>query len=108
MVRTLSARHEGRPEHEGRRRACARQAADRHERRRSGSLRVLHPTSPRPVRRMMAPMENIEAALNLLEGAELQLVLIGKDMAWSRAENEVRAFIERPNCRSCVRRWARA
>ena len=25
---------------------------------------------------MMAPMENIEAALNLLEGAELQLVLV--------------------------------
>jgi len=40
-------------------------------------------------------MENIEAALNLLERAERPLVLIGKGMAWSRAENEVRAFIER-------------
>src|SRR6201981_1782771 len=45
--------------------------------------------------RMVAPMENIEAALNLLERAERPLVLIGKGMAWSRAENEVRAFIER-------------
>ena len=45
--------------------------------------------------RMVAPMENIEAALNLLQRAERPLVLIGKGMAWSRAENEVRAFIER-------------
>ena len=45
--------------------------------------------------RMVAPAENIEAALNLLEQAERPLVLIGKGMAWSRAEDEVRAFIER-------------
>jgi 2-hydroxyacyl-CoA lyase 1 len=45
--------------------------------------------------RMVAPMENIEAALNLLERAERPLVLVGKGMAWSRAEEEVRAFIER-------------
>ena len=45
--------------------------------------------------RMVAPMENIEAALNLLEKAERPLVLVGKGMAWSRAEDEVRAFIER-------------
>src|SRR5256884_6516205 len=45
--------------------------------------------------RMVAPMENIEAALNLLQRAERPLVLIGKGMAWSRVENEVRAFIER-------------
>src|SRR5262249_49725275 len=45
--------------------------------------------------RMVAPTENIEAALNLLQRAERPLVLIGKGMAWSRAENEVRAFIER-------------
>jgi 2-hydroxyacyl-CoA lyase 1 len=45
--------------------------------------------------RMVAPMENIEAALNLLEQAERPLVLVGKGMAWSRAEDEVRAFIER-------------
>src|ERR1700731_2973562 len=45
--------------------------------------------------RMVAPTENIEAALDLLERAERPLVLVGKGMAWSRAENEVRAFIER-------------
>jgi 2-hydroxyacyl-CoA lyase 1 len=45
--------------------------------------------------RMVAPMENIEAALNLLERAERPLVLVGKGMAWSRAEEEVRAFIDR-------------
>src|SRR3984893_3999332 len=45
--------------------------------------------------RMVAPTENIEAALNLLEQAERPLVLIGKGMAWSHAEDEVRAFIER-------------
>jgi 2-hydroxyacyl-CoA lyase 1 len=45
--------------------------------------------------RMVAPMENVEAALDLLERAERPLVLVGKGMAWSRAEDEVRAFIER-------------
>jgi len=45
--------------------------------------------------RMVAPAENVEAALNLLEQAERPLVLIGKGMAWSHAEDEVRAFIER-------------
>jgi 2-hydroxyacyl-CoA lyase 1 len=44
---------------------------------------------------MVAPMENVEAALNLLERAQRPLVLLGKGMAWSRAEDEVRAFIER-------------
>jgi 2-hydroxyacyl-CoA lyase 1 len=45
--------------------------------------------------RMVAPMENVESALNLLEKAQRPLVLLGKGMAWSRAEDEVRAFIER-------------
>ena len=45
--------------------------------------------------RSVAPEENVEAALNLLERAERPLVLLGKGMAWSRAEDEVRAFIER-------------
>ena len=45
--------------------------------------------------RTVAPAENIEAALDLLEQAKRPLVLVGKGMAWSRAENEVRAFIER-------------
>jgi 2-hydroxyacyl-CoA lyase 1 len=50
--------------------------------------------APEPPR-MVAPMESIEAALDLLERAERPLVLVGKGMAWSRAEDEVRAFIER-------------
>src|SRR5438045_3658104 len=45
--------------------------------------------------RMVAPPANIEEALNLLEKAERPLVLVGKGMAWSRAEDEVRTFIER-------------
>jgi len=45
--------------------------------------------------RMIAPQENIEAALNLLEKAKNPLVLVGKGMAWARAENEVREFIDR-------------
>jgi 2-hydroxyacyl-CoA lyase 1 len=45
--------------------------------------------------RMIAPQENIEAALNLLEKAKNPLVLVGKGMAWARAEDEVRAFIDR-------------
>ena len=50
--------------------------------------------APEPPR-MIAPMENVEAALNLLETAERPLVLVGKGMAWSRAETEVREFIDR-------------
>jgi 2-hydroxyacyl-CoA lyase 1 len=45
--------------------------------------------------RMMAPTENIEAALDVLEGAERPLVLVGKGMAWAHAEDEVRDFIDR-------------
>src|SRR5215471_9863476 len=45
--------------------------------------------------RMVAPGENIEAALDVLEKAQRPLVIVGKGMAWSRAESEVRAFIER-------------
>jgi 2-hydroxyacyl-CoA lyase 1 len=45
--------------------------------------------------RMVAPAENVEAALDLLERAQRPLVLVGKGMAWSHAEDEVRAFIER-------------
>src|SRR3979490_1652060 len=44
--------------------------------------------------RMVAPAENVEAALNLLERAERPLVILGKGMAWSRGEDEVRAFLE--------------
>lgn len=45
--------------------------------------------------RMMAMPESIEAALDALESAERPLVICGKGMAWSRAEDEVRAFVER-------------
>jgi len=45
--------------------------------------------------RMVAPGENIEAALDVLEKAQRPLVIVGKGMAWSRAEGEVRSFIER-------------
>jgi 2-hydroxyacyl-CoA lyase 1 len=45
--------------------------------------------------KMIAPAENIEAALNVLEGAERPLVLVGKGMAWAHAEDEVREFIDR-------------
>src|SRR6201989_2495378 len=45
--------------------------------------------------RMVAPGENVEAALNLLEKAERPLVLLGKGMGWPRAEDEVRTFLER-------------
>ena len=45
--------------------------------------------------RMVAPAENVEAALDLLEKAQRPLVLLGKGMAWSGGEDEVRAFIER-------------
>ncbi|MFO1159645.1 MAG: thiamine pyrophosphate-binding protein [Reyranellaceae bacterium] len=49
------------------------------------------PEAPRTV----APEENVEAALNLLEKAQRPLVLVGKGMAWAHAEDEVRAFVER-------------
>src|SRR6266704_1722094 len=48
-----------------------------------------------PPPRMQAMPEDIENALDVLESAERPLVIVGKGMAWSRAEDEVRAFIER-------------
>ncbi|MFP6817615.1 MAG: oxalyl-CoA decarboxylase [Pseudomonadales bacterium] len=45
--------------------------------------------------RSQASPEDVEAALSALESAERPLVVVGKGMAWSRAENEVREFIER-------------
>ena len=45
--------------------------------------------------RTIAPQENIEAALDLLETAERPLALVGKGMAWAQAEDEVRDFIAR-------------
>jgi 2-hydroxyacyl-CoA lyase 1 len=51
-------------------------------------------TVPEPPR-MQALDADIDKALNVLESAERPLVIVGKGMAWSRAEDEVRAFIER-------------
>lgn len=51
-------------------------------------------TVPEPPRVQAVP-ESIDAALNALESAKRPLVIVGKGMAWSRAEAEVRDFIER-------------
>ena len=45
--------------------------------------------------RSFADPQAVEEALSVLESAERPLVVVGKGMAWSRAEDEVRAFIER-------------
>ena len=45
--------------------------------------------------RMQAMPGDVEKALDVLEDAKNPVVIVGKGMAWSRAENEVRAFIER-------------
>ena len=51
-------------------------------------------TVPEPPRTIADP-DAIEAALTALESAERPLVVVGKGMAWSRAEDEIREFIER-------------
>jgi len=45
--------------------------------------------------RSQARPEDVEAALSALESAQNPLVIVGKGMSWSRAEGEVREFIER-------------
>ena len=45
--------------------------------------------------RMQAMPEEVDKALNALESAERPLVIVGKGMGWSRAEDEVGKFIER-------------
>ncbi len=52
------------------------------------------PRIPDPPRTIADP-NAIEGALDALESAQKPLVVVGKGMAWSRAEDEVRAFIER-------------
>jgi 2-hydroxyacyl-CoA lyase 1 len=49
---------------------------------------------PDPPRTQAIP-EDVERALDTLRSAERPLVIVGKGMAYSRAEDEVRAFIER-------------
>ena len=51
-------------------------------------------TVPEPPRTQAMP-EDIDAAIAALKSAEQPLVIIGKGMAWSRAEDEVREFIDR-------------
>ena len=48
------------------------------------------PDAPRP----QAMDEDVEAALAALESAEKPLIIVGKGMAWSQAEDEVREFVE--------------
>jgi 2-hydroxyacyl-CoA lyase 1 len=55
---------------------------------------AMPPKCPEPPR-MQAMSEDIDKALAALQSAEKPLVVVGKGMAWSRAEDEVRAFIER-------------
>ena len=58
-------------------------------------LRVEEPVRcPDPPRTQAMP-EDVDKALNLLRNAERPLVIVGKGMAYSRAEEEVRKFIER-------------
>ena len=52
------------------------------------------PTVPDPPRPGV-PERDIQAALAALKSAERPLVIIGKGMAWSRAENEVLEFIDK-------------
>ena len=52
------------------------------------------PRVPDPPRTQALP-DDIERALDVLQSAERPLVIVGKGMAYSRAEDEVRAFIER-------------
>ena len=49
---------------------------------------------PDPPRTQAMP-DDVERALDVLRSAERPLVIIGKGMAYSRAEDEVRAFIQR-------------
>ena len=44
--------------------------------------------------RSLADPSSVAAALETLKGAKNPLVIVGKGMAWSRAESEVRRFIE--------------
>jgi 2-hydroxyacyl-CoA lyase 1 len=52
-------------------------------------------TIPDEIPRTQAPIENLDAALDLLETAKKPLVVVGKGMAWSRAEQAVGDFIEK-------------
>jgi 2-hydroxyacyl-CoA lyase 1 len=52
-------------------------------------------TLPAEIPRSQAPTENLDAALDLLETAKRPLVVVGKGMAWSRAEDAVNDFVKK-------------
>ena len=59
--------------------------------------------------RMAAPIENVEAALNLLQRAERPLVLLGQGHGVvARGRTRCANFSSARKSRSCARRWARA
>jgi 2-hydroxyacyl-CoA lyase 1 len=55
---------------------------------------VMKATVPAPPRTQAIP-EDVDAAVAALKSAERPLVIVGKGMSWSHAENEVREFVER-------------
>ena len=58
--------------------------------------RNVAPAAPfKPPARPLADPDSVERALDALESAENPLVIVGKGMAWARAEEEVREFIDR-------------
>jgi 2-hydroxyacyl-CoA lyase 1 len=57
------------------------------------TVRMAATIAPPP--RSQASDSDIEAAIAALRSAERPLVIVGKGMAWSRAEAEVRAFIDK-------------
>jgi 2-hydroxyacyl-CoA lyase 1 len=57
------------------------------------SVRAAATIAPPP--RSQASDSDVEAAIAALRSAERPLVIVGKGMAWSRAEAEVRAFIDK-------------
>lgn len=58
-----------------------------------GEARPVRPDDDMP--EAILPNKHIEAALDLLASAKRPLVIVGKGMAWARAEQEVRQFIDR-------------
>ena len=52
------------------------------------------PTVGEPPRTHAEP-DSVRAAIEIMKGAEKPLMIIGKGMAWARAEDDVRQFVER-------------
>ena len=71
-----------------------RHARRRHPRAGRRGRRARRGDDRRRRRAARPPTADVEAAIAALRTAERPLVIVGKGMAWSRAEDEVRAFIE--------------